>query len=265
MTHALTYVTFFGVTLLSGSRLAAQQPPIHYKVGDRVEVDTMYTPPQMDPSKSTSWRKGTVTEIYSPESRYGGYVIRMDGDRREYRVRFVDPQWIRPAKGEQAGVPPQAPPGANTPGPPTQAAPNPTGTVACPAMDNFSGTSMDASFRRFIAGQYHRNGKSKDRNLPNVTVSVHFSAFKIGTTHPYRRMVANPDGDGAVDGTTIYPVKTTYVVCSDYPGFAPTGNRGQIMNVNYENMTYSCFKDDTGDWRCNQTGGFQDRPQFINK
>ena len=253
--------------------IGAVAQPQKYKVGDRVEVDTLYTSPQSDPSKSLYWRKGTVTEIYSPESRFGGYVIRMDGDRREYRVRFVDPQWIRPAKGDQAAA--QPPAKGNQPqtnaAPANPAAANPAngnaggGTVSCPPMDNLQGASMDAGFKRIIAGYYHQNGKSRDRNSSNVTVSVHFSSFRIGTTHSYRRMVANPDGDGAVEGATIYPVKTTYQVCSDYPGFAPTGFRGQLMKIDYQDMTYSCFKDEFGDLKCNQTGGNQSQPQYVQK
>jgi hypothetical protein len=60
-------------------------------------------------------------------------------------------------------------------------------------------------------------------------------------------------------------VKTTYLVGADYPGYAPTGNKGGLQKREYENMTYSCFKDATGDWVCKQTGGREGRPLHIPK
>jgi len=48
-------------------------------------------------------------------------------------------------------------------------------------------------------------------------------------------------------------------------GQTPTGFEGELLRTEYENMTYSCFKDATGDWICNQTGGRQGRPQRTRK
>ena len=69
-----------------------------------------------------------------------------------------------------------------------------TGTVSCPASDDLKGTSQAAVFKRLIDARYEKNGKSRDENLKNVSVSVHFDDFKTGATHPYRHMINNPDG-----------------------------------------------------------------------
>ena len=140
-----------------------------------------------------------------------------------------------------------------------------TGAVSCPASDDLKGTSQSAIFKRLVADRYERNGKSRDEDEKNVSVSIHFDDFKTGATHPYRHMINNPDGPNGVDGGTVYAVKATYLVCEDYPGYAPTGFKGELLKTNYENMTYSCFKDATGDWICNQTGGRQGRPQHLPK
>jgi hypothetical protein len=140
-----------------------------------------------------------------------------------------------------------------------------TGAVSCPASDDLKGTSQAAIFKRLIDARYEKNGKSRDENEKNVSVGVHFDDFKVGATHPYRHMINNPDGNDGVDGGAVYAVKATYLVCADYPGFVPTGYKGVLQKTAYENMTYSCFKDATGDWICNQTGGRQGRPQSTPK
>ena len=255
-------VTLIASSLVASSRVTAQAGTQPFKVGDRVEVDTMWS---QHPETSTSWRKGTVVNFYWPEDHFGGLLIKMDEDGREFRHRFVDKQWIRavqgtdapPAKNNEAGN--QA--GANQ----TTTDTNQTGAVSCPASDDLKGTSQAATFKRLIDGRYEKNGKSLDENEKNVSVSVHFDDFKVGATHPYRHIINNPDGPDGVAGGTVYAVKTTYLVCADYPGYAPTGNKGEIQKTEHENMTYSCFKDAAGDWICNQTGGRQGRPQTTRK
>lgn len=255
-------LTLTALSLATSSRVTAQAQTQPFKVGDRVEVDTMWS---QHPETSTSWRKGTVVRLYDPEDRFGGLIIKMDEDGREFRHRFVDKQWIRVAQGADPKIADdnntgnQA--GANQP---TTGA-NQTGAVSCPASDDLKGTSQAAIFKRLVADRYERNGKSRDENEKNVSVSIHFDDFKTGATHPYRHIINNPDGPDGVAGGAVYAVKATYVVCSDYPGYAPTGNKGEIQKTEYENMTYSCFKDATGDWICNQTGGRQGRPQRTVK
>ena len=250
------------LSLMTSSRVIAQATTQQFKVGDRVEVDTMYS---QHPETSTSWRKGTVVKFYSPEDHFGGLLIKMDEDGHEFRHRFVDTQWIRSAQGADAKA-------ADENKPTDLAAPNKTttdadktGAVSCPASDDLKGTSKAAVFKRLIDSRYEKNGKSRDENEKNVLVSVHFDDFKVGATHPYRHIINNPDGNGGVDGGAVYAVKATYLVCADYPGYAPTGYKGVLQKTEYENMTYSCFKDATGDWICNQSGGRQGRPQSTPK
>ena len=253
-------VAMMAAAILVGSRATAQAQRL--KVGDRVEVDTLMHGNYPGAEKNATWRKATVTQIYSPESQFGGYVVRVDEDGREMRIRFVDTQWIRNPQGTDEKNPNDGSTqgqGANS-----QATTN-GAAVSCGPSDDLKGTSQTAIFKRLVDDRYERNGKSRDENLKGVLVTIHFSDFKVGTTHPYRRMVDNPDGPGGVAGGAVYPVKASYVVCEDYPGYAPTGFKGELLKTEYENMTYSCFKDDTGDWICNQTGGRQGRPQHIPK
>jgi len=254
-------VALIALALATSSRGIAQATTQQFKVGDRVEVDTMFS---QHPETSTSWRKGTVARFYDPEDRFGGLIIKLE-DGREWRHRFVDKQWIRTPQGTDA-------PAADNNRTTELAAPNQTtadtdkpGADSCPASDDLNGTSQAAIFKRLIDGRYEKNGKSLDENNKNVSVTVHFDDFKVGATHPYRHMINNPDGPDGVNGGAVYAVKATYVVCEDYPGYAPTGNKGEIQKTEHENMTYSCFKDATGDWICNQTGGRQGRPQRTLK
>src|SRR5207249_4042142 len=138
-------------------------------------------------------------------------------------------------------------------------------TGACPPTDDLKGNSAAAFFKRLIINRYQKDGKSLDENYKNVSVTVQFDDLQTGAAHSYRRMLNNPDGPDGVAGGAVYPVKASYTVCQDFPGYVPTGNRGEIQTTAYENMTYSCFKDETGDWICNQTGGRQGRPQRTLK
>jgi hypothetical protein len=230
-----------------------------------VEVDTFQHGNYAGSEKNATWRKATVIRLYNPEDRFGGYIVKVDEDGHEMRLRFVDTQWIRAVQGTDA-------PAVNNNETENQAGANPTtntanqnGAVSCPASDDLKGTSQAAIFKRLIDARYEKNGKSRDENEKNVSVGVHFDDFKVGATHPYRHMINNPDGNDGVDGGAVYAVKATYLVCADYPGFVPTGYKGVLQKTAYENMTYSCFKDATGDWICNQTGGRQGRPQSTPK
>jgi hypothetical protein len=254
-------VALTALSLVTSSHVIAQGDA-RFKVGDRVEVDTMFS---QNPEKSTSWRKGAIIRLYDPEdTRFGGFIIKMD-DGREWRHRFVDTQWIRAPQGTDAPAADNNKTGDQAGANQTTTDTNQTGIVSCPPSDDLTGTSQAAVFKRLIADRYERDGMSRDENLKNVSVSIHFDIFKIAATHPYRRMINNPDGPGGVAGGTVYPVKATYLVCEDYPGFAPTGFKGELLKTEHENTTYSCFKDETGDWICNQTGGRQGRPQNIPK
>src|SRR5438552_12543930 len=94
-------VALMALSLVRSSRVNAQAATQQFKVGDRVEVDTMWS---QHPEKSTSWRKGTVLRFYDPEDHFGGLIIKMDEDGHEFRHRFVDTQWIRAVQGTDAKV-----------------------------------------------------------------------------------------------------------------------------------------------------------------
>src|SRR3979411_148652 len=83
-------VTLIALSLVASSRGTAQGET-HYKVGDRVEVDTfMHGWGWPGAEKSAVWRKGTVIKLYDPEDRFGGYIVKVDEDGREMRLRFFD-------------------------------------------------------------------------------------------------------------------------------------------------------------------------------
>ena len=108
-------VALTALTLMTTSRVIAQATTQQFKVGDSVEVDTMFS---QHPEKSTSWRKGTVVRFYEPEDHFGGLIIKMDEDGHEFRHRFVDTQWIRTPQG--ATAPATNNNGTGNPGGPTK-------------------------------------------------------------------------------------------------------------------------------------------------
>lgn len=258
-------VALTALSLVTSSRVSAQADTQKFKVGDRVEVDTFQHGNYAGAEKNATWRKGTIVKFYRPEDHFGGYVVKLDEDGREMSFRFVDTQWIRAPQGTDAPAAANNKTEDQVAANQTTTDADKTGAVSCPASDDLTGTSQAAIFKRLVADRYERNGKSRDENEKNVSVSIHFDDFKTGATHPYRHIVNNPDGNGGVDGGAVYAVKATYLVCADYPGYAPTGYRGVLQKTAYENMTYSCFKDATGDWICNQSGGRQGRPQSTPK
>ncbi|PYS23772.1 MAG: hypothetical protein DMF72_08270 [Acidobacteria bacterium] len=256
--------TLIALSLVTSSRATAQGDA-RFKVGDRVEVDTFQHGNYPGAEKNATWRKATIVRLYNPEDRFGGYIVKVNEDGREMRLRFVDTQWIRAPQGADAPAAANNKTEDQTTNTQTTTDPVQAGAVSCPASDDLKGTSQAAIFKRLVDARYEKNGKSRDENNKNVSVSVHFDDFKLGATHPYHHMINNPDGPNGVDGGAVYAVKATYLVCENYPGYAPTGFKGELLKTNYENMTYSCFKDATGDWICNQTGGRQGRPQHLPK
>ena len=229
-------VAFVAAALITSSRASAQSPK--FKVGDRVEVDTFMRSNWRDPAndKNAVWRIGTVTEIYSPESQFGGYIIKMDEDRREMRIRFVDTQWIRTPQGTDSKT-------ANDNKTPDErdANQNPTNTsngiVSCEKSDDLSGSSQSTLFKRLIFNNL-------DHKVP---ATIHFINFTVGATHPYHRQVDNPDGPLGVEGRTVYPVKASYRVCWEYSD--------SLIKDTFEDMRFACLRTQTGEWVCGGTHG----------
>ena len=92
-------VTLIALSLVASSRATAQGDTHQFKVGDRVDVDTFQHGNYPGAEKNATWRKGTIVKLYNPEDRFGGYIVKVDEDGHEMRLRFVDPQWIRAPQG----------------------------------------------------------------------------------------------------------------------------------------------------------------------
>jgi len=95
-------VTLIALSLVASSRATAQGDSHQFKVGDRVDVDTFQHGNYPGAEKNATWRKGTIVKLYNPEDRFGGYIVKVDEDGHEMRLRFVDPQWIRAPQGTDA-------------------------------------------------------------------------------------------------------------------------------------------------------------------
>ena len=81
--------------LVADSRVSAQGQTRQFEIGDRVEVDTFMAGTYPGSEKYATWRKGIIVGLDRPENRFGQYVIKLDEGGSEFRVRFVDTQWIR--------------------------------------------------------------------------------------------------------------------------------------------------------------------------
>jgi hypothetical protein len=77
--------------LVADSRVSAQGETRQFKVGDRVDVDTF----SAGSEKYATWREGKIIRLDNPDNRFGAYIIKLDKDGSEFRVRFVDMQFIR--------------------------------------------------------------------------------------------------------------------------------------------------------------------------
>ena len=71
----MPYVIAGFLFMFAASSAASAQGP-QFKVGDRVEVDTLQS--STNPEKSFYWRGGTVTSIGDPNGHFGYYVIKID-------------------------------------------------------------------------------------------------------------------------------------------------------------------------------------------
>jgi hypothetical protein len=251
---------------LAGAVFAQNQIP-QFKVGDRVEVDTLYS---MNPEKSPFWSNGTIVKTDDPKEHFGSYTIKLDKDGHMMTLRFIDTQWIRLLKETNAGSADKNKAGDGLGGgqttfenktekQPTQPA---AGITSCSPSDESGGKTQGDIFKRLIRERYeHKPEKDRDK-----TATVTFQSFKLGTAHKWRPGVGgeSPDGPGGNAGTTIYPVKAVYTVCEDYPGFKPTGYTGEIQTRQDDN-TFYCFKDQFGEWVCNLGEGKTGKITFITK
>ena len=249
--RSLVITAIAGFLLMFAASTAVRAQGAQFKVGDRVEVDTLQS--STNPEKSFYWRGGTITSIGDPNSHFGYYIIKIDeGGTRS--IRFIDTQWIRAGAAATAAA--AAAPAVAAPGVGKAADDN-----SCQPSDNPDGKSQSDMFKRLIIAHYAHSPKN-DRDF---TTTVTFQSFKPGAMHKYRPAInGSPDGPGGHAGTSVYPAKAVYTVCSDYPGYKPTGYRGEIQSRQNELM-FSCLKNEAGEWQCNAGEGKLGELKFIKK
>ena len=253
--RSLVITAIAGFLLMFAASTAVRAQGLQFKVGDRVEVDTLQS--GSNPEKSFFWRPGIITGISDPLNHFGYYIIKID-DGRERNIRYIDTQWIRAAVAT-AGTPPPAE--TRSIAQPGGAGAAPANDNACQPSDNPDGKSQSDMFKRLIIAHYAHLPKN-DRDF---TTTVTFQSFKPGAMHKYRPAInGSPDGPGGHAGTSVYPAKAVYTVCSDYPGYKPTGYRGEIQSRQNELM-FSCLKNEVGEWQCNAGEGKLGELKFIKK
>ncbi|HEX3083503.1 MAG TPA: hypothetical protein VHP99_03195, partial [Pyrinomonadaceae bacterium] len=95
---------------------------------------------------------------------------------------------------------------------------------------------------------------------------VTFQTLKIGDTHAWRPGVGgySPDGAGGKAGTTVFPVKAVFTVCTDAPGYKPSGFRGWTKS-HQDTGTFYCFKDQFGEWQCNSDAHTKTEEKYTSK
>lgn len=115
----------------------------------------------------------------------------------------------------------------------------PVGTVSRTAKPS------EQLFKHVLYDWFNLDVKEGGTTNP-LKVGVAFLEFQMGNPFINRVYVDSRTGaqrlnDGAPVGTTIYPVKTTYIHCGRYRGSTE-------RRVTQQNFT--CFKDKFGDWVC---------------
>ena len=80
-----------------------QDKDIKFNVGDRVEVDTFMRGDYAGSDQYARWRPGKIIGIENAQDRLGFYVVQVDEDGSEMRIRFRtrDVRWIRAPQGPQ--------------------------------------------------------------------------------------------------------------------------------------------------------------------
>jgi len=260
VTFSLFAITFFAVALTAFAQADAPEKT-DYKVGDRVEVDPQASAMSY---KFKTWHKATVTKIGPVGGGVHGYYIRIDaegdsgptdnyvmtGSNMIRPLQEAEKPEIAKGGGEQEK---KAEPGKD---------PKVEGATTCPPATDVSGKTQSDIFKALIAEQYEH--KSKSEQDPTTTVT--FQTFKIGAPHSWRPGVGgqSPDGGGGRAGTTVYPVKAVFMMCTDVPAYKPSGFRGWIKS-HQDDATFYCFKNQFGEWQCNSAGAQKTEEKYVNK
>jgi hypothetical protein len=263
---SLVIITFFALTLTAFAQADAPEQTV-YKVGDRVEVD-----PQASAMtyQFKTWHKATVTKIGPVGGGVHGYYVRVDaegdsGPTDNYVM--TGSNMIRPlpeaekndAKAEKNDAKKGADEQEKKAEPEKEQKP---ASNTCPPSDEVKGKTQSDIFKSLILAQYVH--KSKSEQDPTSTVT--FQTFKIGATHTWRAGLGgySSDGPGGRAGTIVYPVNAVFTVCTDVPGYKPTGFRGWIKTRQDDN-NFSCFKNEFGEWQCNMGRGTTGEEKSVNK
>jgi hypothetical protein len=202
---ALAAIVF--VILGMSAPISAQNQKPQFKVGDRVEVDTLYT---TTPETSTYWRKGTIAAMDDPEMHFGHYTIKLDEPGTDPKIiRFVDTQWIRALK---AG-------GANreTPvhlGPAVQVA-----QAGCPSDPGINiapsaSAPLEQKIKHLIWEQY---SFLVDHTLSSPSaIGVKFQDFQMSSVKNNFDPLTQDTTYQADVGAAVTLVHTHYTVCLQY-------------------------------------------------
>jgi hypothetical protein len=189
----------------------AGQRPSQFKVGDRVEVDSLMA---RDP-KDSRWKKATVKAVDFANRRY---VVVLDDSGLDMGILIrPDKIWIRHLNdGSRQPVAPDCPFNA------------PSGKVTKSAAPSAE------LFKRVI---YEYRDSIKRGSKFGIT----FQVFEMGKA--FRNVLTRKGRleDFVPTNAVIYPVKTRQLVCEQFPTL--------ISRVVMERQ-YSCYKDEFGDWVC---------------
>ncbi len=262
--RSLVAFSLFAIGLFAlgfnGFPRAGAQEQTTYKVGDRVEVD----PQGMDLGPNKSWRKATVTKIGPVGGGVHGFYVTVDAEGgsgpQDFYVR-TGANMIRPLQeAEKNDVKKGADEREKNAEPEKEQKTASANT--CAPSDEVKGKTQSDIFKGLILDQYVH--KSKSEQDPTTTVT--FQTLKIGATHSWRPGVGgySPDGPGGRAGTTVYPVKAVFTVCTDVPGYKPSGFRGWTR-TRQDDSTFYCLKNQFGEWQCNLDASTKTEEKYVNK
>ena len=204
-----------------------EQEQAEFKVGDRVEVDSIMA---SDP-KDSRWKKATVKAVDLENRRY---VVMLD-DFNEMSVLIRPGKvWIRPLKD-----------GSRAPE-----------YATCEFYKNYKKVSHAAPpsaelFKSVIFEWFNSINRYQDFGLV-------FVDFKMGSPFKNRaRGNGRKDIDPAPIGATIYPLKTKLILCEK--------DLNLTFRTEWVNE-YSCYKSQFGEWVCkNAAPQNYKRTSFPNK
>lgn len=260
LTFSLFAITLFAVALTAFGQAAAPEKT-DYKVGDRVEVDPQASAMSY---KFKTWRKATVTRIGPVGGGVHGYYIRIDaegdsGPTDNYVM--TGSNMIRPLQEAEKTDAKKGADDQEKKAEPEKEQKTATASTCAPS-DEVKGKTQSDTFKSLILDQYVH--KSKSEQDPTTTVT--FQNLKVGAPHAWRPGVGgySPDGAGGRAGTTVYPVKAVFTVCTDVPGYKPSGFRGWTK-TRQDDSTFYCFKNQFGEWQCNLDASTKTEEKYTNK